>query len=675
MDMLSTVLKENNMSLQFAVGNHVGPSGVNLGLVNIPPLNPEQNISVIDKSYLWGENVANIDSGVIRSYVGDTGLLPKMTVTDFLVTNIVTKSKPDLPSAPLYYSHVCRFDHYSYGDNPTKHIYITDEKENILKGVNFTVWARRQSQNIFQVQVLTDFTNNEYVKYKVKYNRTDGTGSYVSPGWTEGLNAKTLFNLGSPSVNLFDYALIGPDSNGLYQADVPAVPTISSLTNSVGISFETAPTFIEGDPLNVVLYTDIVTYTLEATGPTTFTVRRDRTPQGKTTADVYLQATTGNSWGVGAVNFSISSELNFDTIEMTVNDDGYLNTNDQAYITASPPYYYLKPINFKAIYLDKPKNVTGDDDWRIKIKAGAFSRRMDSSGNVVPSGQGTSYQYYISEYDELPWSLEFGKPYIKIPQETAVILDKDSIRLKNVPLLVEPSDVYANGGFPPSSYLSIWVNDEQLSEDEILDWDSKSAQVKVSKILTSTDDIVVDYVYKEDFYSYPGFYGSGGLYPTTGEFEFFPLDLNPTPLHNHGMYASGVRAHVYVSPSWDLDRSVFFNEVPCYHNYTGDPSGEYDFYLGSVAIGPQATYTDVDVTDTRTRGGGLKDNLDYDLIKSIQPESQFFWDIGYFDGQAFPSNGVLVFKFPISMQDREDEIRKAIYRHTALGEYCIIDFE
>ena len=663
------------MSLQFAVGNKVGPSGVNLSLLNIPALDAEQNISIIDKSYTWGENVANVDSGDIQGYVGDSGLLPKMTITDFLVTNIVTDAKPDLPSAPLYYSHTCRFNHYSYGDNPTKHIYITDDKENILKGVNYKVVVRRQTENIFQIEVLTDFVSNEYVQYRVKYNRTDATGTSVSPGWTEVLNAKQLFNPGSPSINLFDYALNGPDTNGLYQVDVPAVPTISSLVNSVGISFELSPTFIEGDPLNTSLYTQNVTYTLAATGTTTFTLSRSNTPQGVVTLDLYLQTATGNSWGAAPVNFDTGSTLEFNGIKMTVPSDRYLNTNDQAYIIASPAYYYLKPVAFRAIYLAKPKNVNGDDDWNIKIKAGSFTRRMDNAGAVVPSGQGTQYQYSVSEYDELPWSLTFGKPYIEIPQETATILDRDVIRLKNTPMLVDPSDVYANSGFPPSGFVSVWVNNEQLAEDEILDWDVNNAQIKIAKILTTTDDVVVDYAYKENFYNYPGFYGSGGIFPNTGSHEWFPLDLNPTPLHNHGMYASGVKAYVFLSPSWDLDEAVFFNELPCYHNYTGEPSGIYDFCLGSVSLGPHCKYTDVDVTDTRSRGGGLMDGLDYDAVKEIQPESQFYWDLGYFDGQAFPSNGVLVFKFSAAMQGREDEIREKINKHLAIGEYAIIDFE
>ena len=598
-----------------------------------------------------------------------------MTITDFLVTNVTTPPLADMPAAPLYYSHICRFNHYSYGDNPTKHIYITDEKENILKGINYLVIVRRKDENIFQIEVLTDFVSNEYVQYRVKYNRTDSTGSYVSPGWTEILNAQTLFTLGSPSVNLYEYSLLGPDGNGFYQVDVSAVPNLSALINSVGISFEQSPTFIEGNPLDIVLYTDTVTYTFDATGPSTFTLSRDITPQGASTPNIYLQTTTGSTWGAAPVNFPIGTELRFDAVKSIVNEDKYLNTNDRSYFTASRSYYYLKPIEFRAIYLEKPKNVSGDDEWQIRIKASSFIRRMDETGEVVPSGQGTLYQYSVAEYDELPWSLTYGKPYIEIPNETATILDRDTVQLKNVPMLVDPSNVYNNGGFPPSGYINISVNDEYLEEEEILDWDVQTGQVKISKILTTTDDVVADYVYREDFYSYPGFYGSGGLYPTTGPFEWFPLDVNPTPLHNHGMYASGVKAHIFLSPSWDLDRAIFFNEVPCYHNYTGQPSGIYDFPIGSVSTGPHCKYTDVEVTDTRTRGGGLKRGLDHDKVEDIQPESQFYWDLGYFDGQAFPYNGVLVFKFSIAMQDREDEIREKINRHLAMGEYAIIDYE
>ncbi len=88
------------MSLEFRIGSQVGPSGVNLAYVDIPQINPKQNISLIDQSYKWEENVSNIDSGAVATYVSSTGYLPKMTVTDFVVTNTLSDVKPDSPAAP-----------------------------------------------------------------------------------------------------------------------------------------------------------------------------------------------------------------------------------------------------------------------------------------------------------------------------------------------------------------------------------------------------------------------------------------------------------------------------------------------------------------------------------------------------------------------------------------------
>jgi len=662
------------MSLEFRIGSHVGPSGVNLAYVDIPQINPEQNLSVIDQSYKWEENVANIDSGSIAGYVGDDGLLSKMTVTDFVVTNTTTDVRPDMPAAPLYYSHTCRFYHYSYGANPTKHVYITDQDNNILKGINFKVWARRVDRNLFRLQVLTDFKNNEYTQYRVRYNRTDINAERIIPSWIETLNAFPLFNEGSPSVNLYEYSLLGPDNNGLYQVDVPPVPTLAELKNSIGISFELAPTFIEGNPSSIVSHTADVTYTLKASGTSTFTIKRNITPTGATTTNIYLQSLTGNSWGPASVGFPIGSVAQFDGIQVDVGDDAYLQANDEAYFIASRPFYYLKPVKFKAIYLDKPTNVSPDDDWYVKIKAGSFTRRMDSDGNVVPSGQGTLYQYYISEYDENPWSLKYGRPYVGISKEEPSILDVNTIKVKHTPLFIDPSDVFYHGGFPPSGYINIHLNNEQIPETSLVDWDIYNGTVQLTQTLGVTDDVKVTYNYREDYYEYQGFVGSGKLYSDVGPFDFFPLDVNPTPMHNHGMYASGVTAHIFVGPSWNLDTEVFFDVSPCYHNYTGDPSGSLDFYLGSVSMAPHAKTLDVQVTDSRTRGGGLKPDVDLDEVKKIQPESQFYWDVGYFDGQAYPSNGVLVVQVSKALQDREDEIREKVNRHLAYGEYAIIDF-
>jgi hypothetical protein len=108
----------------------------------------------------------------------------------------------------------------------------------------------------------------------------------------------------------------------------------------------------------------------------------------------------------------------------------------------------------------------------------------------------------------------------------------------------------------------------------------------------------------------------------------------------------------------------------------------YDFKLGSLSVGPNSRVEDVEIIDVRQRGGGLSklgiEKID-DVI-DVQPETQFFWDVGYFDGQAVPSNGVLVVRVPKSLLIsnggvfNEDEIKQKCQKHAALGEYIIVEY-
>ncbi len=672
------------MGIEFQVGKQISPSGFGLAVVDIPPLDPEKNISLIDTSYKWEENVANLDSGVIKAYVNQSGAMPMITVTDFVVTNIVSQATNDVETAPLYYKHDCRFHHYSYGENPTKNVYITDQNENILKGINYLISIERIAENVYTVDVFTDFQNNEYITYKVKYNRCLEDGSQIYPSWTETLNAHNLFKSGSPFVNTYEYSLVGPTDSGLYTCLVPPVPTLTELTNGKGLSFENSPTIVKQDVTYIADYIYSVRYTLKATGTTTFTIQRNKNRLTGATATDYLTSTTSESWG-SATNFDIGTVITaLPGVYLKVYGDNYLNTNDEAYFNASRAYYYLKPIAYNAIYLKKPTHVTSQDDWYIRIKNGSFRRRM-ADGVVVPSGQGTLWEYGIPEYDEQMFDLSKGSPYKESINERVEILDSQTIQLQRTPFYVDPSDVFFNteaSGFPPSGSIYININDVGLSQNNILDWDERNGIVRVSQLLSHGDDVLADYLYEEKFYEYTGFYGSGGIYTSVAPLPFDELDLNPTPSHNFEMYASGIVAHVFIKPFRNIDTArTVYNKV-VYHNFTGTASGVHDFKLGSISLGPACKIDDVEIIDVRTRGGGLSTLgvEEIEDVKDVQPEAEFFWDTGYFDGKAFPSNGVLVIDVPKSVlstnggQFTEDEVRVRVLKHMALGEYPILNF-
>ena len=674
------------MSVQFRAGRYIQPSGFGLAVVDVPPLDPEKNISLIDTSYTWEENIANVDSAIITSYVGSGGHMPQMTVTDFVVTNVTTSASNDIERVPLYYRHYCRFYHYSYGEAPTKHVYITDQDENILKGINYLVRATRKTNNVYEIHVLTDFQNTESVQYKVKYNRCLADGTSIHPSWTETLNAQPLFKSGSPTINTYEYSLSGPDTSGLYTCVVSVAPVLGELTNSVGISFENAPTTILERPISAVPYLHRITYTLKATGTATYSIQRNRDETTGAYDSYYLQSATADTWSAAAYNFDIGDTITgIPGVELKVCSDNYLQTNDTATFTADRAYYYLKPLEYRSIYIKKPKYVTPRDDWYIQVKDGRFRRRMDADGTVVPSGQGTMWEYGIPEYDYQTWDLTYGPPYKTVKNEYAEILDEETIQLQNTPIFIDPSSVLNNTidpGFPPTGYIIVDINDTEIDQSSILDWDVYNGRVKLAQILSYRDNVTVDYRYEEDFYEYMGFVGSGGKYPSTRPFPFEELDLNPTESHNYGMYASGTIAHIFLRPYINVDTAHVVYSSALYHNFDGVPSGNLDFELSAVSLGPHCRIDDIKVTDIRTRGGGLSKRGIQELedVKDEQPEVEMYWDVGYFDGKAFPANGVLVIDVPKTVlkdnggEFEEDEVRTKILKHMALGNFPIINF-
>lgn len=676
------------MSVTFRVGKYIDPSGFGIAVVDVPELDPEKNISLLDYSHKWEENVASSDQSLIKSYVDNGGHMPKMTVTDFVVTNVTTTATNDIQEVPLFYRHQCRFFHYTYGESPGRQIYITDQNDNIIKDINYIVRAQKIASNVYQVEVLTDFYNNSYSVYKVKYNRCNSDGSNLYPGWVETLNANPLFTKGSPFNSIYEYSILGADENGLYTVVVPPVPTLSSLVNSIGISFENSPTIVTADVTNNVSeYAAGVTvkYTLKATGTTTFTIQRNSDRYGNPSTE-YLQSLTLDSWSAIPYNFTIGTSIyGVYGTKIEVHGDSYLKTGDEAYFTAKRSYYYLMPIAYSAIYLKKPEHVFATDDWYIRIRNGRFRRRMDSSGDVVPSGQGTQFEYAIPEYGYQLWDLTYGPPYKQSLAERVELVDSHTIQVEQTPMFIDPSSVLFNTtdpGFAPSGFLSVYVNDKIVPATGILDWDVYNGTVRLAQLLTHRDNIIATYRYKDEFYEYTGFVGSGGLYPDDPPFPFFPLDLNPTPSHNYEMYASGSIASIYVRPYINIDTNTIINSETVYHNFTGVPSGVYDFKVGSIAIGPHCRVSDVKITDVRVRGGGLskiaREHLD--LVDEVQPESQFYWDRGYFDGKAVPANGCLVIRIPKTVLKsnggafEEDDVKNKVMKHLALGEYPIIEY-
>ncbi|MCX7610362.1 MAG: hypothetical protein N2043_02085 [Ignavibacterium sp.] len=127
-----------------------------------------------------------------------------------------------------------------------------------------------------------------------------------------------------------------------------------------------------------------------------------------------------------------------------------------------------------------------------------------------------------------------------------------------------------------------------------------------------------------------------------------------------------------------------FKRESVFHTFEPIPEEEMEkeniLLLGKVQVRPNTKIENVEIYDTRKRGGGLKEAIKEKMIKEICPESKFYWDIGYWDGEPYPENAVLVIKLPKYILKNHgglftvEDVHQHIQKHIAFGVFYIIDF-
>lgn len=654
--------------LGFRLAQQVGASGVNLALVNTPNISPKENVSLVDVSHQWPENVSIIDANVIEAEIENFiagRLLQKVATDEVLITNEITMATGDKEPVPLFYKHVSRFYHQSGDGSPIEGIKIVDEQNRDIDGANYKPKISRENANIYAFNLLTDFKNTEFLTQKVQYNKTDITGSYQAYSHAEITNVSPLFEPGNPFADKHSYSVSGPDSVGLYTYTVPVVPNIvpsgvNGLENLVGNSFELAPTIVDNRIDSN--YTDTVipnVYELVAKSNTTYTVQRK-------SDNLFLQSTGG--WGGTPSSHSRAITPNnfIEGIELFVLGDKNLVVDDKAQFSTQAPKYYIQPLQWRSIYIEKPKpSLTPKDEWFLQIQNGSFRKWIGSE----------EFEYAIPEYKFQLFD-PVGFPVMSVTNELSHFHDDHSIRVKRPPIHVFPSGTFEDhrvifGGQIPPGLIRVKINDDDVPQSQIVDWNGETGLIHTNRHLDYEDKIEVSYKYRELQYVYRGYTNAAGIY--------HGLNLNPTKFHNWDLAKGKQTAYIFLSPTRKITPFVgtALTSTPLYHNFTGAPNDPIrDFPLGEVTLVPNSTVEDVEILDTRSRGGGLIETISTKDAKKTQPESEFYWDLGFFDGKAFPSNGVLIVTLPRALLDKYDKdfIQNSVNKHLAAGMVALCEF-
>ncbi len=399
------------------------------------------------------------------------------------------------------------------------------------------------------------------------------------------------------------------------------------------------------------------------------------------------------------------------------------------------PLFAIKIEEERKIQIEKPKiehRKMEVDNWYLRIKSGRFLKRITLPYYEVASTEKlpeiyiaypqllgmvekpediveVDLEYSLPEYTNQEF---YNRPFVLIDKEAPIILNEYALQTRYSPLVLE-SDTGV-------SYLEVYsVHANQKRHLRVSDVDAAKGIIYLLDRIREQDDIYIRYAYKEEWYTYRGF---------EKDKEFFHLDLNPTQGHRYTIAANGFhhwiptdkdkesfvpkdvystellakQIHVYLRPKViryvdHVNPSRHGNPIPgtmktkvLYHTdeewWFNEKDYKYDptmLRLGKVMLQANSQANEnMTILDTRTRGGGLDESLSREIISQINKESLYHWDIGYFDGEAYQENGVIIIRVPQSILKSDDnpngfhesEVQAAVAKHEAYGILPIIEY-
>ncbi|WP_067923575.1 hypothetical protein [Alicyclobacillus shizuokensis] len=420
-----------------------------------------------------------------------------------------------------------------------------------------------------------------------------------------------------------------------------------------------------------------------------------------------------------------------------------LGDNPQVDLVAWTTFEDLEAVPILAIQLTDNKKIETEkprvekasmeiSNWYLRIKNGRVKRRIllpyyEAEERVpqiyVSYPQLMAYapkdpsdtvevilDYTIPEYTNQDF---YDRPVMFVENERPLIIDETTIQTRYAPIVLS-----SETGISYLEVEALHMNYGRILR--ISDVDAEKGIIYLYDRIRDNDDVVVRYAYREEWYTYRGFERQN---PSTGDTVLFHLDLNPSPGHRITLAQDGFhewipgdvplrevyteqeresnqmlvrQIHVYLRPTaiWlpgasspiegtTRTQAVFHTTEANWfdpNDYLYDPTM---LRLAKVSVQANSRIDkDMIVLDTRSRGGGLDEALSNDIIAAVNKESLYHWDIGFFDGEAYQENGVMIIRLPRSILKTESnpngftesQVQAVVAKHKAFGVLPIIEF-
>ena len=400
----------------------------------------------------------------------------------------------------------------------------------------------------------------------------------------------------------------------------------------------------------------------------------------------------------GAINITCNPDGSGVLTAETTLDTGFYNSNTGTYtkkLVVNNPYivengkiyagYMVRCLDVRNISVKQPREEHLLESWYPLIQFGHYSQVMDQYGAH------TKVCYTMPEYDDQYWG-QYGKPYVDVTKEKAVILNTHMIKVRNHPLYLR-DDI--------NTVKVIRVKETEEFEISITNISFSEGIIITKEAISENDIILVDYTYLEEYYVYRGF--------NRNMYDYCRIDLNPNQYHTYSdlnkepsEYAPtknlfNKTIYFYLRPTIryeiddenddlintneELDRIILENKETLYHTIDKyEPESPLDIYIGSVYIRQNTSLHSTVLIDTRTRGGGVLEEMKDSLRKQLEPESDFYLDIGCYDGTPYQENAVIIVRLDNSILKEyggrftQTDIEERVKKWLGIGVYPIIEY-
>jgi hypothetical protein len=303
--------------------------------------------------------------------------------------------------------------------------------------------------------------------------------------------------------------------------------------------------------------------------------------------------------------------------------------------------FYIRPVVQKPgkIVLEIPKNRRNYEKWYMEVWNDSFT---DENG----------YTYEVVESKDI---LAEDNSYIRERTEIPIVISDNTVKLSHNPLI----ELSLDGSIKS---IEIHINNKVAT---ITDMDLNNRLVVLSASISPSDGIIATYKYRSyttpirDVSLNPRRYDEDGFFDPLEHYAvYFILPIEDLAVQSKSVFVYKLDRRGNLDNIEIRDNATNLLQTDefkiwMHQNYGDIVKDAFDLHpyiLGICYSEKRYNPSIVDMTDTRSRGGGLSPSIDENLYP-LTHELWNMFDIGRWDGELFDTGGIIIVKVPSQVVD------------------------